>query len=89
LLWRADSRRVMPPRQTPDIMCHMGKKVEELEEAVRELTVEERSAFRAWFAAFDAEEWDRQLESDVAKGRLDWLADEARRDLREGRCTDR
>ena len=47
------------------------------------------SAFRAWYAEFDAEEWDRQLEADVAAGRLDWLVDEARRDNQEGRCTDR
>jgi hypothetical protein len=63
--------------------------VEQLEEAVRRLSPEERAAFRAWFAKFDAEEWDRQLEADVNAGRLDWLADEARQDLQAGRCTDR
>ena len=45
--------------------------VEELEAAVKKLSPEERQAFRAWFAKFDAEEWDRQLEGDVAAGRLD------------------
>ena len=30
--------------------------------------------------------WDKQFEQDVAAGRLDGLADEAIRDLREGRC---
>ena len=30
----------------------------------------------------------RQFEEDVAAGRLDRLAEEALRDLREGRCTD-
>jgi hypothetical protein len=63
--------------------------VQQIEDAVRQLSVEERAAFRAWFAEFDAEEWDRQLEADVTAGRLDWLIDEARQDLREGRCTDR
>ncbi len=63
--------------------------VQQIEEAVRQLSVDERAAFRAWFAEFDAEEWDHQLEADVAAGRLDWLIQEARQDLREGRCTDR
>ncbi len=63
--------------------------IQQIEEAIRQLTTEERAAFRAWFAEFDAEEWDRQFESDVTAGRLNWLIEEARQDLREGRCTDR
>jgi hypothetical protein len=63
--------------------------VNEIEEAVRRLATAELAAFRAWFAEFDAEAWDRQIEDDVASGRLDALADEALEDLREGRCTER
>jgi hypothetical protein len=63
--------------------------IEEIEDAVRRLSPEQRAAFRAWYAEFDADEWDRQLEADVAAGRLDWLVAEARNDLEEGRCTDR
>jgi hypothetical protein len=63
--------------------------VEELEAAVQRLSPEERAAFRAWFAEFDANEWDRQLEADVTAGRLDWLAAEALADRQAGRCTDR
>ncbi len=63
--------------------------VEEVEEALRRLSPDEQATFRAWYAEFDAEQWDRQLEADVAAGRLDWLIDEARQDKREGRCTDR
>jgi hypothetical protein len=63
--------------------------IQQIEEAVQQLSLEERATFRAWFAEFDAEEWDRQFEADVSAGRLDWLAEEARLDLREGRCTDR
>lgn len=62
--------------------------VEEIEKAVRSLAPQELAAFRAWFAEFDAQAWDRQLEEDVAAGRLDRLAEEAIDDLREGRCTD-
>jgi hypothetical protein len=62
--------------------------VKEIESAIAKLTREELSAFRSWFVGFDAEAWDKQFESDVAAGRLDGLADEALRDLGEGRCTD-
>jgi hypothetical protein len=63
--------------------------LQQLEDAVRRLSDEERAAFRVWFAEFDAAEWDRQFEADVGAGRLDWLIEEAREDLRAGRCTDR
>jgi hypothetical protein len=62
--------------------------VPEIERAIEQLPPDELSRFRAWFASFDAERWDRQFESDVAAGRLDRLADEAIADLRNGRCTD-
>lgn len=62
--------------------------IQEIESAVSGLSRQELSAFRAWFTEFDAEAWDRQLEGDAAAGRLDRLADEALRDLCEGRCTE-
>jgi hypothetical protein len=63
--------------------------IQEIETAIRNLSESERAAFRAWYAEFDAQEWDRQLEADASAGRLNWLVDEARADFREGRCTDR
>ena len=57
--------------------------VDEIEDAIRKLGDEDLAALRAWFAEFDAAAWDRQFERDVAEGRLDALADEALRDLRE------
>lgn len=62
--------------------------VREIQEAVTQLPPEDLTAFRVWFAEFDAALWDRQFEADVAAGRLDQLAEEALQDLREGRCTD-
>ena len=62
--------------------------VHEIEDAIRKLPDGDLVALRAWFAEFDAAAWDRQLERDVAEGRLDALADQALRDAREGRCTD-
>jgi hypothetical protein len=62
--------------------------LQEIEQAVSQLSAEELANFRGWFAEFDAEIWDRQLEEDVAAGRLDGLAQRALQHLQEGRCTD-
>ena len=52
-------------------------KVEAIEHQIRQLSPDEISALREWFAAFDAEAWDRQIESDVRAGKLDALAEKA------------
>jgi hypothetical protein len=62
--------------------------IPEIEAAVSNLSRDELSAFRKWFHHFDAEAWDKQFEQDAAAGRLDSLADEALRDLKQDRCTD-
>ncbi len=62
--------------------------VQEIERAVSQLPAEELAKFRAWFAEFDAKVWDLEVAEDVSTGRLDALADEAKQDLREGRCSD-
>ena len=53
-------------------------KVNDLERQVQGLSVDELAAFRQWFAEFDAEAWDRQVEADVKAGKLDSLAERAR-----------
>ena len=63
--------------------------IQAIEAAVEQLAPEQRAEFRAWFEAFDAHEWDMQMEQDLQSGRLDWLAEEALGDLAAGRCTDR
>lgn len=60
----------------------------DIEKAIRELTPEQLARFREWFAEFDAQLWDRDLENDTASGRLDALADEAINDHRQGRSTE-
>jgi hypothetical protein len=62
--------------------------LKEIESAVSQLSAAELTAFRDWFAEFDAEAWDRQIEADVAAGKLDDLAQRALKHRREGRCTD-
>jgi len=70
------------------VYCCGMSSVHEIETAVSRLSRQELLAFRDWFSVFDAAAWDTQLEEDVAAGHLDALADEAIRDLREGRCRD-
>ncbi|WP_448269099.1 hypothetical protein [Nostoc sp. DSM 114159] len=62
--------------------------LKQVELAISQLSPEDLAAFRAWFAEFDAASWDKQIEEDVAAGRLDILAKKALKHLREGRCTD-
>jgi hypothetical protein len=63
-------------------------KVEEIERAITQLTPEDLASLRTWFAAYDAEVWDRQFAEDVQAGALDSLAEEALTDLRNGRTKD-
>jgi hypothetical protein len=62
-------------------------KVEQIEQQIEKLTPDELTAFRSWYAAFDAEAWDRQFEADVKSGKLDTLADKALRAHTSGQST--
>ena len=63
-------------------------KVEEIEEQIRNLSGVELAEFRKWYAEFDAQAWDRQIEADVKAGKLDALGEAARRARREGKSTE-
>jgi len=60
--------------------------VAEIEDAISKLSPDELAALRHWFRQFDADEWDRQFEKDVALGKLDALGNEALKDARNGGC---
>lgn len=51
--------------------------IEELESAIDALSADEYHALRNWFWQRDWEKWDRQIEADVASGKLDFLLQEA------------
>ena len=61
----------------------MGK-IERLEKEIQNLSAGELVEFRQWYAQFDADAWDAQIEADVRAGKLDALADEALKQHREG-----
>jgi len=62
--------------------------VKDIENQVKGLSSEELATFRQWFARFDAEAWDRQLEADVKAGKLDTLAQRALQDHAAGQSTE-
>ncbi len=51
--------------------------VEQIKNQISRLSPQELADFRAWYASFDADGWDRQIGQDAAAGKLDALADEA------------
>jgi hypothetical protein len=71
--------------------CRLGAgdptmtKLETLEHQIATLTPSELAEFRGCFEAYDAEVWDRQLEEDAKSGKLDSLAEAARRAFQAGR----
>lgn len=61
--------------------------VQELENAIRQLTPEEFARLAGWIDEYRAEQWDRQIEADVRAGRLDAAGLRADEDFEAGRCT--
>jgi hypothetical protein len=59
-------------------------RLETIEHQVQQLNDDERKAVRAWFAEFDADAWDRQIEADARAGKLDRLAQQALADHQAG-----
>ena len=63
-------------------------KVEALKRDVQNLTAKELAAFRAWFAEYDSQVWDRQFEADAASGKFDALAKVALAEFDRGETTE-
>ena len=62
-------------------------RIEQIEAEIQRMSPEELAMFRAWFAEFDWESWDRQFAEDVKAGKLDALAGVALRDHEAGHST--
>ncbi|MBL8515628.1 MAG: hypothetical protein JNM76_01560 [Betaproteobacteria bacterium] len=58
--------------------------VEQIESRIRNLSPEELVKLRAWFAEFDAQAWDRQVEADSASGKPDHLLNESMGEYKTG-----
>ena len=59
--------------------------IQEIEQAVSDLSPKELAHFRKWFEEFDAQAWDEQFGNDALNGKLDKIADKAIRDYRAGK----
>lgn len=57
-----------------------------IEAEVASLPDQELRKFSQWFAEFEAQRWDRSLETDIASGKLDNLAAEALSQYASGKC---
>jgi len=53
------------------------KQVEQIQSEIEALSQEDFRRLREWFAQKDWEIWDQQIEADSAKGKLDFLLEEA------------
>ena len=58
--------------------------IKAIEDAVKALPPQQLAEFRRWFAEFDHAAWDRQIDADLADGKLDALLAEAADDIRHG-----
>ena len=63
----------------------MVRKIEELEQDIKQLSPEQLRQFRAWYEEFDSEAWDEQIEHDDRNGKLDDLANQAIKDHQAGK----
>jgi hypothetical protein len=77
------------------LFCFLGEcyvlpmtTAEDIEKAVEQLPPRELARFRAWFEAFDAEQFDAAIERDARAGKLDAHAEEALAAHRAGRSRD-
>lgn len=62
-------------------------RIEQLEKQIAELNPSELRALREWFARYDADVWDHQIEADAKSGKLADLVRRAVRDHEAGRST--
>jgi len=60
-------------------------RLEKIEQEIEALEPQDLARFRAWFADYDAANWDAKIEADATSGKLDTLADKALAAHRSGR----
>ncbi|MEH1912246.1 MAG: hypothetical protein V7L05_05255 [Nostoc sp.] len=60
--------------------------LEQIESAILQLSPDEYKKLIEWFADLDYQRWDKQLEKDIADGKLEALAQEAIAEFNAGHC---
>jgi hypothetical protein len=59
-------------------------RVEEIEAAIHDLPPDQYQRLVEWFREFEQKRWDAQMDADSASGKLDFLFEEADRELAQG-----
>jgi hypothetical protein len=62
------------------------RKIEEIEQQIKNLSREEFAELREWFLEQDWKAWDAQIEADSNSGKLDRLVSEAKTEYEAGRA---
>jgi len=62
------------------------RKVEHIEQQIRELSSKEFAELRDWVLERDWAAWDAQIERDANSGKLDKLVSEAKADFERGKA---
>ena len=62
--------------------------IEVAEQSVSQLSPTDLAVFRRWFAEYDGDIWDAQIEEDAKAGKLDALAAEALAEYHAGKATE-
>jgi hypothetical protein len=60
-------------------------RVEEIQHAIANLTLEERAELLSSLMNFEDDEWDKQMKSDAAAGKFDELDRQTNADIKAGR----
>ena len=62
--------------------------ITEIKKIIKNLSDEDFNSFADWFQKLDEERWDKELEKDIAEGRLDDIAQEALNEYNSKKCTE-
>jgi hypothetical protein len=62
--------------------------IEQIKEAIEQLSFEQRAELAAWLHGWKDDEWDEQMKRDIASGKLDAVLREVDDDIRAGRLRD-
>lgn len=60
--------------------------IKEIKKAVKNLSVTEQKELFYWIDEYRENQWDKQIEEDLDKGRLNKLIAQAKQEFKEGKC---
>jgi hypothetical protein len=60
--------------------------ITEIKKAVEHLSINEQKELFNWIDEYRDNQWDKQIEDDLEKGRLNKLIAQAKQEFKEGKC---